>query len=173
MKTNNENVDKLAGDILADITTSSMTTFQKVKAVHNYLVQTSVYEHSGGGWNFDYVSSYDGDVVILAEEMLSTKKGVCYNFAAVFMILTRRIGLDSYMMSGYIDYNGGQSSHYWNIIRINGVEYLIDTQADWRNSDGGPTRYTNFGLTNTPKYHYDNKEGTYAAFNNFERYPEG
>ena len=70
---------------------------------------------------------YDGMNVIRAKYSLSTGKGVCDNYAALLMILTRRIGFDAYVVGGSVNkVGGGTTGHAWVMIKAGGTYYIFE-----------------------------------------------
>ena len=59
---------------------------------------------------------------------LQTKKGVCRHYASVFNSLTREIGIDSYVISGYTKQNNKvvNLAHAWTAAKIDGSWYMFD-----------------------------------------------
>ncbi len=59
---------------------------------------------------------------------LSTRKGICANYAAIFNDLARKCGLQSYIISGYTKQRGFADyiPHAWCASMINGKWYLFD-----------------------------------------------
>lgn len=150
MRTNDADLDKIIDDIFAQIITDDMTTYEKTRALFNYLVQTNEYGYLLAiKTQTSYVSLYDVDVVTRAKTIFKYKTGTCIDFAAAFMCLTRRIGLNCYMVQGRItDLNGKTYHHGWNTIRVDGIDYTFDSQADFRvrqRDEKGETKFVNFG----------------------------
>lgn len=59
---------------------------------------------------------------------LETKKGVCSHYSSVFNALTRELGIESYIISGYTKQNGkvGNLAHAWTAAKIDGSWYIFD-----------------------------------------------
>lgn len=167
-----ETVDK----VFSQIFTSGMTTYDKVKACYDYLIHHTVYginEHPEDviyPEGFD-LEMWDGTQVFLADDVLKSGIGVCDNYAAAFMVMTRRIGLETYVNGGTI---GGQG-HAWNNIKINGKYYLFDAQVEDRIADnnGGEIQYMLFcqdpdpdGFNYESKYTNASLEGRFNGFQN-------
>ena len=152
--TNDAEVDQLAANILASVTTSNMTTYQKVTAIYDHLVQNYRYGYMPfKNYESPYRSPYDAEVVARAKNFMKYKTGICIDFAAAFMVLTRRIGLNCYLVSGQIINRYGEYSfHGWNVMRINGVDYGFDSEADFRFSTGGPTKFYTFCIDDPVKF---------------------
>ncbi len=150
MQTNDPDLDKIIDEIFAKIITDDMTTYEKTRVLFDYLVQNNEYGYLAAvGTQTSYVSLYDVDVVTRAKTIFKYKRGTCIDFAAAFMCLTRRIGLNCYMVQGRItDLNGKTYHHGWNTIRVDGVDYTFDSQADFRvrqRDANGRTKFVNFG----------------------------
>ncbi len=168
MITNDKWLDAKVEEILAKVTTEDMSNYEKVRAINNYMVQTFKFESSLKATNVNYKSTYDKKIVQRAKGILSTGYGTCTEWAALFMVLTRNIGLEVYSITG--SYKDGD--HTWNILRTNGEDYIFDSELDFRVSgDGnGPTKYRNFCTKNATNYHPFNKEGNVNSFKNFSVY---
>lgn len=146
MKTNNDTVDAQVAEILKKVTTDKMSAYQKVKAVYDYIINTSTYGNPKGIYGFEpYVSNTDSTIVTEARFLLDEGVGVCNNYAALFTVLTRRIGLESYYVTGQVaSRNGGMTGHVWSIIKLSGEYYIFDTQIEQSNTSGGAIGYNWF-----------------------------
>lgn len=172
MKTNDETLDAMVEDILRQIITDGMSNYDKVKACYDYLKKNTVYQTKdeatvvqGGVYN----SWVDYRNVILATEVLSTGKGVCDHYAAAFHVLTRRIGLESYICTGkHLSQKGGMGGHVWNIITLDGVDYIFDAQIDDLGS-GGYNRFFKTFEQMGSKYQNYNIAQDKADFGGFQR----
>ncbi|MFT4668238.1 MAG: hypothetical protein ACI9RM_002816 [Ulvibacter sp.] len=63
------------------------------------------------------------------EETLNKKKGVCQNYAELYLAMSNDVGLESYLISGYTkNYRNeiADDSHAWNAIKIDSSFYLLD-----------------------------------------------
>lgn len=179
MKTNNPKLDSLVQKVLASCTTSNMSTYEKVKAVYNYIIKHTTYKqniisieqvHSFVG-DHPYLTYNDSYVAYDAYVLLSTGYGVCDNYAAAFTVLTRAIGLESYRVGGQVEsYSGGYTGHAWNNVKINGKMYLFDAQIEDNDFDrNGSIRYIYFCRTDSElagMYRYDSYH-TPESFGNF------
>lgn len=146
MKTNEPDVDAMASDILSQITNSSMTTYQKVKAVYDYIIQTCKYE---GGWmvstDVNYCTMLDYFIVMKACTIMMKHEGVCENYSSLFLVLTRAIGLETYLGFGQVaTKSGGTTGHTWAIMKLNGEYYIFDPQVEQSNLVNGQIRYRYF-----------------------------
>ena len=84
------------------------------------------------GWQTEY-----------AVEMLSTKRGNCYNYASVFWALARGLGYDAKAYSGSIS----QQPHGWVEIDFDGVTYLFDPELEMAARERGQMNSDRFMMT--------------------------
>lgn len=152
LKTGCESLDQQIGEILGQITTDNMTTFEKTVAAFDYCVKNFTYESNEIVLSYDLLARYlvrdDAVRVAQAETMLRTRHGVCNDFAALFMVFTRAIGLESYQVGGKVRAaGGGMTGHQWDVIRLKGKYYLFDAQLEnqYYVRDGAMT-YDFFGI---------------------------
>lgn len=103
-------------EILSQITNDSMSRSDKIQACYNYMVSHSNFSYMT--WrNYSY---YDGWDVDYAYEMLTTRMGNCYNFAAAFAHLTNAAGCDVTLVRGRIHGSrdgaaDGFTRHCWTL----------------------------------------------------------
>lgn len=172
MKTDASRLDALVDGVFGQIFTPEMTPAQKLRACYDYIAAHTAPagEHlAGTDDGVCYVSAYDRQIIDNAYTLLSTGAGRCDDAAAAFAVMSRRIGFESYLVSGNVtDKSGAQTPHAWAIIKIGGVVYLFDPCPASGEGTFGKT-YADTGNT----YAYDG--GRYynmTAFRNFLHYPE-
>lgn len=158
-------LDTLVADTLAQITTNQQTTYEKLQAIYQHLIahspqsvavdMTDAVEFAG-----DTVYANISELVISYEayQFLSQGKGVSDHFAAAFAVLTRAVGLESYVVNGSL--NG--SNHVWNNVVIDGEYYAFDTST---------ATAPQFALADSELagYTYRNREGAVAAQQGFAK----
>ena len=125
-----------------------MTTYQKVKACYDYLINNASY----GGGSFSvpmrYTAFQDNLTVACAKYILTSKQGVCDDYSSAFMCMTRRIGLQSYTCPCQApNQSGGVSGHMVAFISVGGVNYIFDPQIEDYSAKGGKIPYRNFCKT--------------------------
>ena len=114
LKTRYTDLDNQIANIISSVTNSGMSNYEKLQAIYNYVKNKLSYEMMILNYNelwemqdkYSYYD-YDGMDVMRAKYSLSTGKGVCDNYAALFMILARRIGFDAYVVGGSVNKVGG------------------------------------------------------------------
>lgn len=102
---------ELAEKICADFNTDE----EKVKAIYKWMIH-----------NFDYDYKCEPFVQYFnVRKTLSTRKGICYDFAHLFASLCRSQNIPCYVVDG-TPYNPATYCHTWNRVYFNG---------SWRNMD--------------------------------------
>lgn len=123
-------VDAITESIKARL--AGLPEYEKVKGVYEYLINSSVYDYSNGGQSLCPV--------------LIDGRGVCASYAKSTQYLLQQMGIQTLFVEGIV--NTGEA-HAWNIVRIDGNYYQLDTTwGDPINDDGSQTLvYDYFCLT--------------------------
>lgn len=114
--------------ILAKIIKPGMTQEQKVKAIHDYVVQHVTYD-------IKYQDEQSAGGVIVA---IDKGKGVCGDYSLLFKDLCQRISIPCVFEIG----DPNILNHAWNAVYINGQWKFVDTT--WDDKDDGKIYYTYF-----------------------------
>ena len=155
-----------------------MSSYEKVKAVYDWVINNMSYQLGFViGEEIDsLINTYgfyerDAVEVFLATNGFGTHRGSCDNYSAMFMVLTRRIGLDSYVISAR---NKDGSGHTTVNIKINGKWYNFDPQREDNSLKNGKIMYYAFGEddSDSKPYTYVNRNSDVAAFHGFQIEPE-
>ena len=115
-----QKADQAANAVIASIIKPGMSDYQKVRAIHDYLVNNV---------NYDYANLLSNTLpasVFTAEGALVQKSAVCQGYAEAFCLLAHKSGLYSEMVYGYAN----TVSHAWNIVKIGSDYYHVDTTYD-------------------------------------------
>lgn len=109
-----------AASITASIINSSMSEYEKVRAIHDYLVDNVAYSY-----DFDNRSVYTAQGAF-------NGKAVCQGYTEAFSLLCFNAGIQAEIVSGTAD-NGngsGPQAHAWNLVRIDDIWYEVDVTWD-------------------------------------------
>ncbi len=178
IKTGYTSLDNQVSSVINSVTNSSMSTYEKVKALYDWVINNMSYQLGFViGEEIDSLMNtygfYERDAiqVFLAANGFGTKRGSCDNYSAMFMILTRRIGLDSYVVSAR---NTNGTGHTTVNIKINGKWYNFDPQREDNSKKNGKIMYYAFGEddNDSKPYTYVNRSSDVAAFHKFNKQPE-
>ena len=122
---------KKADQVLASIIKKNMTTTQKLRAIHDYLVKNCDYDN-GAMLSLTYKGkkyvnkNVSGSNCHTAYGALVEKKAVCEGYTLAFNLLARRAGIPCVMADGV----AGGGFHSWNLVKVNGKYRYIDVTWD-------------------------------------------
>lgn len=117
-----ERVEEIAGEII----TGDMSDVEKEMAINTWLCENATYDHSAlenaEKYAFTQVDEefYDS---FTAYGILMDGVGVCASYSAAFKLLADAAGLDSIVVTGYLD---GSVPHAWNKVNLEGDWYIVD-----------------------------------------------
>lgn len=117
-----DRVDEITGQII----TEDMTDLEKDMAINTWLCENAVYDNAAlenaEKYSFAKVdeSFYDS---FTAYGILVDGVGVCASYSAAFKLLADAAGLDSIVVTGYLD---GSVPHAWNKVKLDDEWYIVD-----------------------------------------------
>lgn len=172
-------MDEILGKILAPYGKSDPYT--QIKAMYDWSVNNV--DYSWEGYSQDWAPAYDkftlrysltyetGLPKAIPEEMiyrsyhsLTARKGVCYDWAALFAIMARYVGVESYVHTGILRIGTWTGHHGWTVLRVQGKDYIFDAQQDWRLKEKyGAATYEYFGIPKNAWYDYTPEAAVNAA----------
>ncbi len=120
-------IDKATEEIMLYVY-PDMTDFEKVMAVHDYMVLNYVYD----------ISDMDQTYLIMLD-----KVGVCAAYSEAFQHMMNILGIDSTLVSS------DEMGHIWNLVKIDGRWYHIDVTWDDYVPDGFAEVNHHFALLST------------------------
>lgn len=125
-KSVDEKLDEKVTAILKNTTKEEDTDKQKLKKLFNYVEKKCGYARKVG------FEAYDGWEKDFAYEMLKTKKGSCYHFAAAYAYLAAK-ATDYKVRIGVGETNGFSGElqpHAWVEVKIKSKWYICDPNMD-------------------------------------------
>ena len=135
--------------IISENTSSDMDDYQKIRAIHNYIIISTKYDIE----NLNNDSSPEIDYT--AKGVLENHIGVCRGYAEAFKLLMDELKIECRILTGIVD----DISHAWNVVKIDGKWYQIDCTyddpVDEKNNiagNGDNLRYDYFLITNAQMY---------------------
>ena len=143
-----ENIDSVANGI---ISTLDGSTYNKIKKVHDWLVD-----------NISYSSSVSGNNSYNIYGAFINKSVVCEGYAESFKYIMDKIGVPCIIVTGTAENSEGTiENHEWNYVQIDGKWYAIDVTWDDPIITGGGK------LTSESKYKYFLKGSGFINDNHF------
>lgn len=138
--TSRDTVDSAITKIIEKNIKSSMTTEEKIKILHDYLVYTVDYDVNGmkkynestDADKYTNMTRYFADSVFEAKGAIINRLAVCQGYAEAFKLLMDKINVKSFIVYGTAD----GVNHAWNMVEIDGYWYHVDVTYD------DPTRKT-------------------------------
>ena len=123
-------VDATVDEILIKNNAHSLSDFDKIKFVNDYIVQNTVY-------STETIHSAHSAYTVLAEG-----KAVCQGYALLAQKMLTKLGIESLYVVG----EAGGVGHAWNLVKLNGGWYHIDMTWNDPTPDRGPNnvRYAYF-----------------------------
>ena len=140
-------LDQRLTAIVLAYTDPSASRFTNLRSLYNYVVRHCTYRN-----NLVYIrEGATGWEAERALDMLKAgNKGNCYNFAALFTMLARRLGYQATGISGWVttpDWGWEYDTHGWVEINEGGKVYLCDPEETW--AYGWDLFYKPYGTTYT------------------------
>lgn len=105
-------VQKKIGQVLKNIIKPSMTEFDKVKAINDYIVSNTSY---GTKTKASPHSAY---------ALLFEGQAVCQGYALTAQAMLAQSGIETKYVVGFVN---GNEAHAWNLVKVDGRWYHLDT----------------------------------------------
>lgn len=122
--------DTQTEELADEICAGSDTDAEKVQAIYNWMIA-----------NFEY--DYDYQTLLQyfdVRRTLSTRKGVCYDFANLFAALCRSQNIPCYVVDE-TPYDRSTEDHTWNRVYYDGAWWNVDITTDNSRTANGKELY--------------------------------
>lgn len=127
-----EKISEILND--SSIVNDTMSDYEKVRAIHDYLIYSADYAKTYPNHDNDAYGAYG---------VLVLKDGVCQSYALAFQLLMYGLNIDCKYVTGVatnsVNSTGG---HAWNKVCIDNTWYYID--CTWDDPIGGGPRWDYF-----------------------------
>ena len=131
----------IAQSTIVQIISPNMSDYEKELAIHDYIVTTTSYDYDRLHNDTIPDSSYT------AAGVLINKVAVCEGYSEATKLLLNLIGIECEIVTGLATNN---TPHAWNIVKIDGEWYMLDTTYD------DPVIFNNGKRIETLSYDYFN-----------------
>ncbi len=118
-----QKVNEIVPQILSQLGVSSMSNYDKVKAIHDYVCGLITYDAEGG------------DVVSTMYGALFNKRALCNSYSLCMYKLLTEAGVPCKFIGGKAGTGRDAEGHAWNIVALGDKWYNLD--ATWDDSDEG------------------------------------
>lgn len=140
-------VDRVAGQAAV-----YSTDYEKTKYVHDYLVNTAIYDYDALEESEKTIHDANCEYIYSAYGCLVNKKTVCAGYAKAFQLIMNKLDIPCTMVAGH---SLSGEYHGWNRVVLDGESYYIDVTWDDHDvmDDAGRQMYPDeatydyFGLT--------------------------
>ncbi len=101
--------------IISEVFREDYSDFEKIIALYQYFMKT---------YTYDQEMNYSTDGYREVYRPLMRNTGVCNEFSAAYEFLLLQVGVEADSANGYMNEGSG---HRWNIVRLDGEYYYVDT----------------------------------------------
>lgn len=110
------------------LTKSCKSSDERIKKVYKYLVENYSYDYNKMKQiNSGQITTYTPNI----SSVYKSKKGICYDMAALNAAMLRSLGIKTKLIKGYSTNSGLQGVyHAWNKISSGSSWYVVDTTYD-------------------------------------------
>ncbi len=129
----------MCGKTISQIIKSGASEYEKELAVHDWMIKWGNYdedEYSPAGPSPDSSTPYG---------FLINKKGICLGYATTFGLFMDLIGIENRLVIG-ASFDSTED-HAWNMVKLDGDWYCVDTTWDDPMGWSGSITYTYFNIT--------------------------
>lgn len=141
-------VERKVAEITSEIITDGMSDLDKELAINAYLCDNAVYDNdaleNAEENDFKYVDERYNDS-FTAYGVLVNNVGVCASYSAAFKLLADAAGLESVVVTGYLE---GNLPHAWNKVKLDGKWNIVDAT----NNDNDVVQNALFNLSDSAAY---------------------
>jgi hypothetical protein len=128
--------------LAAELTQNTGDETEKLNAIYDYIVRNMTYD-------YDEINRIDSTYIPDIDTVLESKKGICYDYAAVMASLLREAGIPAKLLMGYR--SDTEVYHAWNQAMVDGRWVTVDATWDSVSHHNGQT------------YSMEKDEGLYSA----------
>ena len=130
-----------AAEINSKIIKAGMSDFEKIKAIHDWIVVNTDYDVAGVN------SGNIPETSFTAKGLFDTHIAVCDGYSKAFELMASLAGLEVNRVTGQAVSSGKAVSHAWNQVKMDGKWYNMDVTWDdpiMNNAPGNFLNYTYF-----------------------------
>lgn len=129
--------DKRVKQVIKTVIRKGMSTKEKIKAVHNWMIRNVKYDYQ------NYLHGTVPKVSHTAKGALVRGTAVCDGYSKAFMKIMKQLKIPCKMITGFSEGGG----HAWNLVKVNGKWLHVDVTFDDPIVNGSNTN-------KTPRYTY-------------------
>ncbi len=144
-----EKIEKQINKIVSEIIekTEGKTDFEKIRTVHDYLVNTVSYDSSLKGTNSHNMVG-----------ALIDKVCVCEGYSKAFKYILNKMGFNNIIAVGTATSRSGTEDHSWNYVKVNNRWYAVDVTWDDPTGNGAAMEKYKYFMVGRKQIFKDHKE---------------
>ena len=132
-------------DTISSVITDNMDDFEKELAIHDWIINWASYDMEAEN-NSPYANpDPDNDNPY---GLLIHKKAICLGYSATFQLFMDLLDIECITVKGF----SGSDDHAWNMVKIGGEWYCVDTTWDDPVDTQHPDRIPHYSYSITHKY---------------------
>ncbi|MDO3411272.1 transglutaminase-like domain-containing protein [Saccharibacillus sp. CPCC 101409] len=112
---------KNATALAQKLTAGKKTDKEKAQAIYNYVISNVSYD-------YDLAKNLGSVYLPSADQTLSSKKGICYDYSSLMAVMLRSSGIPTKLVMGSTSYV--KEYHAWNEVYLDGKWVIVDTTVD-------------------------------------------
>ncbi|HIT21713.1 MAG TPA: hypothetical protein IAB56_01905 [Candidatus Scybalousia intestinigallinarum] len=116
-------IDAVVDELMASLLTPEITTEEKIKAIHDYIINNTKYDKDRSD---NKIKKYHSDIAYGA---LIEHYAICGGYADSMKIFLDRLGIENFKIAS--------ENHIWNFVKVNGTWYHLDLTWDDPVTDTG------------------------------------
>lgn len=116
-------IDAVVDELMASLLTSEMTEEEKIKTIHDYIINNTKYDKDRSD---NKIKKYHSDIAYGA---LIEHYAICGGYADSMKIFLDRLGIENFKIAS--------ENHIWNFVKVNGDWYHLDLTWDDPVTDTG------------------------------------
>ncbi len=116
-------IDTVVAKVMTSLLTPEMTTEEKIKVLHDYIVNTTKYDKDRSD---NKIKKYHSDIAYGA---LIEHYAICGGYADSMKIFLDRLGIENFKIAS--------ENHIWNFVKVNDTWYHLDLTWDDPVTDTG------------------------------------
>lgn len=110
-----------AAVLAKELTKNVKTDREKVEIIYDYVINNISYD-------YEKAQSVSSRYLPSTSVTLTSKKGICYDYASLFAVMLRSIDIPTKLIHG--DSNFTSAYHAWNEVLVNNKWIVVDTTVD-------------------------------------------
>ena len=128
---NKYSIDTKLDEIVSNYTLDSMTDREKVKALHDYIINTTVYDIDA----YNSTNEEDRDYPSTVFAVLQSHIALCNGYSETMALFLDKLNIPNYQIMS--------ETHSWNFLYLDGSWYHLDVTWDDPITDNGSNVLTN------------------------------